>query len=90
MGLQMRTRELLIFVAICSGTQANAENCSELYGAIKREAMYCDFFCDQRKLAPLQQAYEAECIIIVVPLSLLSSFEDLPNEAGTVLEADPH
>jgi hypothetical protein len=86
----MRTRELLIFVAICCGTQANAESCSELFGAIKREAMYCDFFCDQRKLVPLQQAYEAKCIIIVVPLKSLSSFDNLPDEAGPLLEADHH
>ena len=83
----MRTRELLIFVAICYATQANAEICPDLYGAIKREAMYCGFFCDQRKLAPLQQAYEEKCIIIVVPLTSLSSFENLPDEAGTSFEA---
>ena len=86
----MRTRELLIFVAICFGTQANAESCSELFGAIKHEAMYCDFFCDQRKLVPLQQAYEAKCMIIVVPLASLSSFDNLPDEAGIHLEVDHH
>ena len=78
----MRLRELLIFVIICCGTQANAESCSELYGAIKREAMYCGFFCDQRKLAPLQQAYEASCIVIAVPLASLSPFENLPDQPG--------
>jgi len=78
----MRVRELVVLVAICFGTQANAESCAELYGAVKREAMYCDFFCDQKKLAPLQQAYETNCIVIVVPLAFLASFENSSDEPG--------
>jgi hypothetical protein len=78
----MRLRHILIFVALCCGNQANAENCLGLYGAIKREAMYCDFFCNQSALAPLQQAYETNCIVITVPLASISSFENLPDEPG--------
>ena len=70
----------MIFVALCCGNQANAENCLGLYGAIKREAMYCDFFCNQSALAPLQQAYETKCIVITVPLASISPFENLPGE----------
>jgi hypothetical protein len=75
----MRIKLFLVFAAFLFSGQANAETCSELYGAIKRAAMYCDFFCDQRKLAPLQRAYEANCIVIVVPLSSLP-FEMRPPE----------
>src|SRR6476646_2429842 len=76
----MRTNAFLVFVSLffCSG-QANALTCSDLYGAIKRAAMSCDFFCDQAKLAPLQRAYEASCIVLVVPLSSLP-FETQPAE----------
>jgi hypothetical protein len=78
-GLQMQTKAFLALAAVfCSG-QANAETCSDLYGAIKRAAMYCDFFCDQRELAPLQRAYEASCIVMVVPLSSLP-FENQSTE----------
>ena len=79
----MRVRELGVLVAICFATQANANSCSQLYGAVKREAMYCGFFCNQKKLAAFQQAYEANCIAIVVPLAFLSSFENSPEDHGT-------
>jgi hypothetical protein len=32
--------------------------------------MYCGFYCDQERLRPLQEAYEASCIRVVVPPSL--------------------
>jgi hypothetical protein len=83
----MRARGFLIFLTVCCGTPAHAKNCSELYDAIKREAMYCGFFCDQKRLAPLQQAYEAACIVIAVPLASLAAFENPPDQAGPVREA---
>jgi hypothetical protein len=62
---------LLIFaIALCS-SPSNAENCGELYAAIKRTAAYCDFACDERELAPLQKAYEASCIVMYVPLNAI-------------------
>ncbi len=83
----MRARTLLIalFAGLGCGAHAKAERCPDLYAAIKHAAMYCDFFCDQRKLVPLQKAYEENCIAIVVPLRSLS-FENLPDEAGLKYE----
>ena len=78
----MRVRELFVIAVCCFTTHANAKSCLELYSAVKREAMYCDFFCDQKKLAPLQQAYETKCIVMVVPLAFLSSFENASDEGG--------
>ncbi|MEW6453461.1 MAG: hypothetical protein AB1490_22620 [Pseudomonadota bacterium] len=62
---------LLIFTAALCSTPSSAEDCKDLYNAIKRTAAYCDFFCDQRDLAPLQSAYEANCIVMYVPLSAI-------------------
>ena len=76
----MHARNLLLFAALCSGTPVNAESCSDRYDAIKSAAMYCDFFCDQRQLAPLQRAYEANCIVLAVPLSWFP-LEEQPDEA---------
>jgi hypothetical protein len=78
----MHARNLLLFVALCCGTHANAESCSDRYDAIKSAAMYCDFFCDQRKLGPLQRAYEANCIVLAVPLSWFP-LDELPDESDS-------
>jgi hypothetical protein len=72
----MRAGKLGVLLATLLTTEATAENCSQLYNAVKHEAMYCGFFCDQRTLAPLQQAYETNCIVIVVPLAFFASFEN--------------
>jgi hypothetical protein len=64
-------KALLICGVLCWSAQASAESCSDLYRAIRTEAMYCGFFCDQDRLLPLQQAYEANCITFLVPLSAL-------------------
>jgi hypothetical protein len=56
--------------------------------------MYCGFFCDEAKLVPLQQDYEANCIMFVVPASALpmeTPLEKLPAAAfriGTTAPAD--
>ena len=84
---------LLIFaIALCS-TPSSAENCGELYNAIKRAAAYCDFVCDERELAPLQKAYETSCIVMYVPLSMIPFEEPWTEivqrgaEAGETLPA---
>jgi hypothetical protein len=72
---QMRIRAtVLAFAAILCSTPSSAEDCGALFNAIKRTAAYCDFFCDQQELAPLQRAYEASCIVMYVPLG------DIPFE----------
>jgi hypothetical protein len=76
----MHTRIVLVLAALFCVTPANAQSCSDLYSAIKRAAMYCDFFCNQQKLAPLQRAYETNCIAMIVPLSMLP-FENLTDES---------
>jgi hypothetical protein len=55
-------------VLICSW-EAHAGTCADLYSAIKSEAKDCGFFCDQAKLRPLQEAYSATCIHVVLPLA---------------------
>ncbi len=60
---------LLIFTALCWAAQAPAQNCAVIFAAIKKEAMYCGFFCDQEKIRPLQQAYETSCIMFAAPPS---------------------
>jgi hypothetical protein len=81
----MRIRELCIAAAICFTTGANAEDCADLYSAVKYEAMHCGFFCDQAKLAPLQVAYEANCIVMVIPLATLAIFENALDEPAMSL-----
>jgi hypothetical protein len=83
----MHTRIVLILAALFCVTPAKAQNCSDLYSAIKRAAMYCDFFCDQQKLAPLQRAYEATCIVVAVPFSSLP-FENLPDESESLMVSE--
>ena len=83
----MRSKLLLISAVLCwsmQNVQARAQSCAEVYGAIKSEAMYCGFFCDEAKLLPLQQDYEANCIMFVVPASALpleTPLEKLPASA---------
>ena len=94
----MRSKLLLISAVLCWSMQANvqarAQSCAEVYGAIKSEAMYCGFFCDEAKLLPLQQDYEANCIMFVVPASALpleTPLEKLPASAfrmGNIAPAD--
>lgn len=86
--MSMHARNLLLLVALCCGTSANAEDCSDRYDAIKRAAMYCDFFCDQPKLAPLQRAYETNCIVLAVPLSWFP-LEELPDEIDLFAGSEP-
>ena len=67
----MRIKAALLIgaIALCS-SPSSAENCNELYNTIKRTAAYCDFVCDG-ELAPHQKAYEANCIVMYVPLSAI-------------------
>lgn len=65
--MRIKAAVVVLAAALCS-TPSNAEDCGALFNAIKRTAAYCDFFCDQQELAPLQKAYEASCIVMYVPL----------------------
>lgn len=68
--MRIKAALLICAIALCS-TPSSAEDCGELYKAIKRTAAYCDFVCDERELAPLQKTYEANCIVMYVPLSAI-------------------
>jgi hypothetical protein len=61
---------------LCWSAQARAQGCADLYQAIKTAAMYCGFDCDQQTIEPLQQAYERQCIVAVIPLTI---FPDDPR-----------
>jgi len=60
--------------------EAQARTCADLYGAIKREAMYCGFFCDLDQLKPLQEAYKVSCIRIELPLTPFD-IDSIPQES---------
>jgi hypothetical protein len=66
----MLLRVLLVCAASHWAGHAHAQACAQVYDAIRAEAMYCGFFCDQAKLRPLQKTYEESCIRVVVPVSL--------------------
>jgi hypothetical protein len=68
----------LLFSTALGSAQAQSQNCDNLYGAIKAVSMYCGFFCDQDELRPLQAAYEAKCIVSVIPASALG-FDSSPE-----------
>jgi hypothetical protein len=67
-----------LFSATMSSVQAKSQDCDKLYGAIKGAAMYCGFFCDQDEIRPLQAAYEAQCMVSVIPASALG-FDSSPE-----------
>jgi hypothetical protein len=70
---------LLICVVLCWAAQASAQNCADIFTAIKKEAMYCGFFCDQERIRPLQRTYETNCISFIVPPSLFD-LDSLPHD----------
>jgi hypothetical protein len=72
-------------IALCWATQAHTQNCSEIFAAIKREAMYCGFFCDQERIRSLQQSYEMSCIKSLVAPSLF----DLDSASIDAIFASP-
>ena len=45
--------------------------------------MYCGFFCDQNELLPLQAAYEAQCIVSIIPASALG-FDSSPGPSASL------
>jgi hypothetical protein len=63
--------------------EVQARTCADLYNAIKSEAMYCGFFCDLEQLKPLQEAYKASCIRIVLPLSPFD-LDSVPQESAVL------
>jgi len=78
--------QALLFSATIGSAQARARDCDSVYTAIKSAAMYCGFFCDQNELQPLQEAYEARCMVMVVPASALG-FDSSPGPATTLAES---
>lgn len=74
-GPQMPLKVLLIFAILGWQGQAQAQSCRDIFNLIKKEAMYCGFYCDQEILEPLEQVYEEKCIGLIIPLS---SSETLP------------
>ena len=64
---------------------AQAATCSDLYNAIKSEAKDCGFFCDQAKLRPLQEAYSATCIHVVLPLAPFD-LDSIPQDPQLVAQ----
>jgi hypothetical protein len=70
-----------ICAMLCLAGEAQARTCTDLFNAIKSEAMYCGFFCDLGRLQLLQKAYEATCVRIVVP-SLLFDLDSVPQESA--------
>lgn len=71
----MAVKVFLIVAILGWQGQAHAESCTEIFNLIKKEAMYCGFYCDQQILEPLEQVYEERCI---GPITPLSSFESSP------------
>ena len=79
---QMPLKVLLISAILGWQGQAQAQSCRDIYNLIKKEAMYCGFYCDQKILEPLQQVYEEKCISLIIPLS---SFESWPLPPQTTV-----
>jgi hypothetical protein len=81
-------RVLITAAAMLWSGQAYAQRCAELYRAIKSEAIYCGFFCDQERAQPLQVAYEALCIPHLVPFSI-ADMEPTPYHALAFAVSEP-
>jgi hypothetical protein len=59
--------------ALWDGSGAQAQSCQNLFAAIRKEAAYCGFFCDDARLQLLQGRYEVSCITFVAAPSPLES-----------------
>jgi hypothetical protein len=68
---------------LCCAGEVQARTCADLYSAIKSGAMYCGFFCDLEKLKPLQEAYKANCIRIVLPVSPFD-LDSIPQDSAVL------
>ncbi len=76
-------KALSIGAALFWAGEAQARTCTDLYKAIKSEAMYCGFFCNLERLKPLQEAYKASCIHVVLPLSPFD-LDSTPQESAVL------
>jgi hypothetical protein len=74
----------IAILLFCIG-EAQAHSCADLYRAIKDEANDCDFFCDQARLKPMQQAYSASCIHVVLPLAPFD-LDSIPQDTALVAD----
>jgi hypothetical protein len=61
---------LFDWIAVGWAAPVHAQTCSQILAAIKKEAMYCGFFCDQEKIRPLQHTYERNCMPSIIAPSL--------------------
>jgi hypothetical protein len=86
-GIALRA---FLFSAAIGSAQARSQDCDNVYGAIRSAAMYCGFFCDQNELKPLQAAYEARCIVSVVPASALALDSSPEPAALSTTPMDSH
>lgn len=77
-----------ICAMLCLAGEAQARTCADLFNAIKNEAMYCGFFCDLGRLQPLQKAYEATCVRIVIPSALFDLDSVAQESAPSVGRSD--
>ena len=76
-------RAIAIGAALLWAGEAQARTCTDLYKSIKSQAMYCGFFCDLETLKPLQEAYKASCIRVVLPLSPFD-LDSIPQESAVL------
>jgi hypothetical protein len=72
------TLRAFLFSAVIGSTPAQSQDCYGIYSAIRDAAMHCGFFCNKNELQPLQAAYEAQCIVLVIPASALG-FDSSPG-----------
>jgi hypothetical protein len=79
--MQSSIKVLLTGAVLCWPATVHAQTCQNLYDAIKRAAMYCGFDCDQQALEPLQQTYERQCIVAVIPMSVFPD-DPRPEQPG--------
>lgn len=63
-------RFIIILISLLSLHRAQAQSCQDIYAAIRREAMYCGFFCDWKEIRTLQVEYESRCMRSTEPMSI--------------------
>ena len=79
--MDLSARGFLAAFLLCWAGAAQGHSCAGLYSAIKIEARDCGFFCNQARLKPLQEAYSASCIHVVLPLSPFD-LDSIPQDAA--------
>ena len=52
----------VLWLVLGGTAAAYADDCADYFTAIKKQAMYCGFFCDSERILALQKNYEAICM----------------------------